>query len=146
MLPELETLGYQMPTKKAQLCASEAAYLGYQLQEAKRGCPRVGLLPSFRSQLQRLRDRFRVLKCSWIALPQKARVCGISKGLRTPAQEEEGEGGQLSPILIESKQKDIKGFNPNFEAMEMPYDIPVQTIGPCSHRMAHLSKIYGGNS
>lgn len=36
MLPELETLDYQMPTKKAQLCTSEAAYLGYQLQQAKR--------------------------------------------------------------------------------------------------------------
>lgn len=39
VLPELETLGYRMPTKKAQLCTSEAAYLGTQLEEAKKRLP-----------------------------------------------------------------------------------------------------------
>lgn len=39
--------------------------------------------------------------------------------------------------------KDKGCFNQKFGAMEMPCNIPVQMIGPCSHRMAHLSKSYG---
>lgn len=35
-------------------------------------------------------------------------------------------------------------FNPNLGALETTYDMAVQTVGPSSHAMAHLSKSCGG--
>lgn len=37
-----------------------------------------------------------------------------------------------------------QSFNSNSALTEMPCDIAVQTVGPCGHRMALLTKSCGG--
>lgn len=43
-------------------------------------------------------------------------------------------------FLLFHKTKGKKDFNLNFEAIEIPCDIHVQMIRPCSRRMDHLFK------
>lgn len=48
------------------------------------------------------------------------------------------------PLNWSETKKDKRGFDPNFEAMESPCDMFVQTVGPCNHRTVYLSKCCGG--
>lgn len=55
LLQELQTLGYRMSAKKVTFVHPEVSHPGYQLKGGKR---RLIQKPPFRSQLQRVRDKF----------------------------------------------------------------------------------------